>query len=191
MVFNGATTWAATRTKYFTAALIPSNPFLVKRAEVSGTKKIEEYYDLKLTYDSRDDLSVLLYLGPLEYGKIKDLGVGLDEIMDFGWAFIRPISKGVLYVLTEMYKVIPNYGFVLIVFSFLIIFYSRSPEMRAYETSCPPPPAPALAARRDARGCIQRAQRGPVEERPAELAVVDVLAARRGPRGRVEPAKIA
>ena len=61
---------------------------------------------------------MLLYLGPLEYGKIKDLGVGLDEIMDFGWAFIRPISKGVLYVLTEMYKVIPNYGFVLIVFSF-------------------------------------------------------------------------
>ena len=135
VVFNGATTWAATRTKYFTAALIPSDPFLVKRAEVSGIKKIAEYYDLKLTYDSRDDLSVLLYLGPLEYGKIKDLGVGLDEIMDFGWAFIRPISKGVLYVLTEMYKVIPNYGLVLIVFSFLIKILVYPLTKKSYQST--------------------------------------------------------
>ena len=135
VVFNGATTWAATRTKYFTAALIPSDPFLVKRAEISGIKKTVEYYDLKLTYDSRDDLSALLYLGPLEYGKIKDLGVGLDEIMDFGWAFIRPISKGVLYVLTEMYKVIPNYGFVLIVFSFLIKILVYPLTKKSYQST--------------------------------------------------------
>ena len=135
VVFNGATTWAATRTKYFTAALIPSDPFLVKRAEISGIKKTAEYYDLKLTYDSRDDLSALLYLGPLEYGKIKDLGVGLDEIMDFGWAFIRPISKGVLYVLTEMYKVIPNYGFVLIVFSFLIKILVYPLTKKSYQST--------------------------------------------------------
>ena len=38
VVFNGATTWAATRTKYFTAALVPSDPFLVKRAEISVQK---------------------------------------------------------------------------------------------------------------------------------------------------------
>ncbi len=134
-VFNGATNWAATRTKYFTAALIPSDPFFVKRAEVSGSKEATENYDLKLTYDHRDDLSILLYLGPLEYGKIKDLGVGLDEIMDFGWAFIRPISKGVLYVLTEMYKVIPNYGFVLIVFSFLIKILVYPLTKKSYQST--------------------------------------------------------
>ena len=135
VVFNGATTWAATRTKYFTAALIPSDPFLVKRAEISGSKQATENYDLKLTYDPRDDLSILLYLGPLEYGKIKDLGVGLDEIMDFGWAFIRPISKGVLYVLTEMYKIIPNYGLVLIVFSFLIKILVYPLTKKSYQST--------------------------------------------------------
>ena len=134
-VFNGATNWAATRTKYFTAALIPSDPFLVKRAEISGSKDATENYDLKLTYDHRDDLSMLLYLGPLEYGKVKGLGVGLDEIMDFGWAFIRPISKGVLYVLTEMYKIIPNYGLVLIVFSFLIKILVYPLTKKSYQST--------------------------------------------------------
>ncbi len=40
--------------------------------------------------------------------------------MDFGWSFIRPISKGVLYALKKMHGFIPNYGFVLIVFAFLV-----------------------------------------------------------------------
>ena len=134
-LYNGATSWVATRTKYFAAALVPSDPLLVKRAGLSGIGGSVELYDLSLTYDSRDSLGVLLYLGPLEYDKIRELGVGLDEIMDFGWAFIRPISKGVLYVLTEMYKIIPNYGLVLIVFSFLIKILVYPLTKKSYQST--------------------------------------------------------
>ena len=134
-LYNGATNWVATRTKYFAAALVPSDPLLVKRAGLSGIGGSVELYDLSLTYDSRDSLGVLLYLGPLEYDKIRELGVGLDEIMDFGWAFIRPISKGVLYVLTEMYKIIPNYGLVLIVFSFLIKILVYPLTKKSYQST--------------------------------------------------------
>jgi YidC/Oxa1 family membrane protein insertase len=40
--------------------------------------------------------------------------------MDFGWAFIRPISKAVLFSLKKMHEYIPNYGFVLILFSICV-----------------------------------------------------------------------
>ena len=59
-------------------------------------------------------------MGPLEYDRVRSLGVSLESIMDFGWSFIRPISKGVLFALKKMHGVIPNYGYVLIVFAFII-----------------------------------------------------------------------
>ena len=37
-----------------------------------------------------------MYLGPLEYDRIKGVGQGLEGIMDFGWSPVRPISKAVL-----------------------------------------------------------------------------------------------
>ena len=42
-----------------------------------------------------------MYLGPLEYDRIKEVGQGLEGIMDFGWSPVRPISKAVLLTLTK------------------------------------------------------------------------------------------
>ena len=55
--------------------------------------------------------------------------------MDFGWAFIRPISKGVLYALTRMHEHIPNYGFVLIVFSFLVKILVYPLTKKSYQST--------------------------------------------------------
>ena len=117
---NGSTDWGAIRTKYFISALIPKSPESIRFAEVSGKSSNQEEYDLSFVFDCFQETSFTLYLGPLEYEKIKSLGVNLDEIMDFGWSFVRPISKGVLYSLTRMHDYIPNYGVVLIVFSLLV-----------------------------------------------------------------------
>ena len=76
-----------------------------------------------------------LYLGPLEYNLIKDLSIDLDMVMDFGWAFIRPISKGVLYTLKELHQYIPNYGFVLIVFSFLVKLVVYPLTKKSYQST--------------------------------------------------------
>ncbi len=116
----GSTEWGAVRTKYFISALIPKAPENIRFAEVSGRAANQEEYDLSFVFDSFQKQSFTLYHGPLEYEKIKSLGVDLDEIMDFGWSFIRPISKGVLYSLKGMHDYIPNYGVVLIVFSLLV-----------------------------------------------------------------------
>jgi len=117
---NGSTDWGAIRTKYFISALIPRSPETIRFAEINGKSTNQEEYSLSFVFDCFQGSSFTLYHGPLEYEKIKSLGVDLDEIMDFGWSFIRPISKGVLYTLKRMHDYIPNYGVVLIVFSFLV-----------------------------------------------------------------------
>ena len=59
-----------------------------------------------------------------------------DEIMDFGWSFIRPVSKGVLFSLTKMHDYIPNYGVVLIVFLVLgFVQLFNTAKLSAFLTS--------------------------------------------------------
>ena len=116
----GSTDWGAIRTKYFVSALIPNTPEAIRFVELFGESKNQEEYSLSFVFDCFQETSFTLYLGPLEYEKIKALGVDLDEIMDLGWSFIRPISKAVLFSLKRMHDYIPNYGVVLIVFSILV-----------------------------------------------------------------------
>jgi len=110
------TDWVAIRTKYFIMAMVPK-----KQAPGSEVLAIEENgdisYNVGMFFDVNRPFLSTLYIGPLEYNRIKQLGNNLDQIMNFGWAFIRPISKGVHWFLLFLYNYIPNYGFVLLVFS--------------------------------------------------------------------------
>ena len=113
------TDWVAIRTKYFISTLVPD-----KQAPGSEVLAIEENgnrrYDVGLFFNVDRPFLCTLYIGPLEYGRIKKLGNNLDQTMNFGWAFIRPISKAVHWFLLFLHNYIPNYGFVLLVFSVFI-----------------------------------------------------------------------
>ena len=113
------TDWVGVRTKYFFTALIPDEKALgaeVLAVEDGDSKK----FGVGLLFNTLSPFKTTLYLGPLEYNRIKNLGNNLDQIMNFGWAFIRPISKGVHWVLLFLHNYIPNYGYVLLLFSVLI-----------------------------------------------------------------------
>ena len=113
------TDWIAIRTKYFITALVPKKPAPgseVLAIEESGNRR----FDVGVFFNVDRPFFYALYLGPLEYGRIKQLGNSLDQTMNFGWAFIRPISKAVHWFLLFLHNYIPNYGFVLIVFSVFI-----------------------------------------------------------------------
>ena len=134
-LFNGPAEWGAIRTKYFVSALIPRDLSGVRRASLTAKYDSLETYNVSFFVDITNVPNFSLYLGPLEYEKIKNLGVGLEQIMDFGWAFIRPISKGVLFALKSMHEYIPNYGFVLIIFSFLIKIIVYPLTKKSYQST--------------------------------------------------------
>jgi YidC/Oxa1 family membrane protein insertase len=66
-----------------------------------------------------------VYLGPSEYDRLRSLGLGLEEGVNLGWKFFRPISHLLLTVMVWMYGFIPNYGVVIIIISSLtkVLFY--------------------------------------------------------------------
>jgi len=132
---KGGTAWVAIRSKYFVGALIPETPGL--GGQTSGYKRgdLEKVYNVAVSLAAYQHKNTLLYLGPLEYRRIKSLNVGLDSIMNFGWSLIRPIAKGVHFLLIKMYTVVPNYGIVLIIFSLLVKIVVYPLTKKSYEST--------------------------------------------------------
>ena len=133
--YRGKTDWIATRSKYFVAAAIATNETGFLGTSVSASNNKHELYDLYTYLNPNTKSFFSFYLGPLEYERIKSLGVGLESTMDFGWAIIRPISKGVLWALKSMHNYIPNYGIVLIIFSILVKIAVYPLTKKSYEST--------------------------------------------------------
>jgi YidC/Oxa1 family membrane protein insertase len=75
-----------------------------------------------------------VYIGPLDYTIVKGLDVGLENIMNFGWKIIQPISILVLWTFTFLHKFIPNYGVVIIVFSILVKIVLHPLTKKSYQS---------------------------------------------------------
>jgi len=120
---RGATEWAAVKTKYFATVLLPK-----KGSDVcwGGQKQIQmgdvsvPLYSMAIGLEKDLVSTTSLYLGPLEYSLIKNVNPGIPSILNLGFSIIRPISKGVLWLLKSLHVWIPNYGIVLILFSVLV-----------------------------------------------------------------------
>jgi YidC/Oxa1 family membrane protein insertase len=124
---TGSVKWTAVRSRYFIAAFIPPEgsvskviSFGVPQDTLSGTRLA-----VPVSASGVTQTTVTLYLGPIDLWKLKELGVGLERIVNMGWDWIRPVSQVVLWFLVECHKVIPNYGLVVILLSALtkILFW--------------------------------------------------------------------
>ncbi|RKY85069.1 hypothetical protein DRQ09_07775, partial [candidate division KSB1 bacterium] len=140
---SGDTRWVAVRNKYFTMAIIPREKYGrgavlkgVLRKETAVPQRKEYQVSLEMGYNMEpvhtDQFTV--YLGPLSYKLIKGFSVKLEKIMDFGWKYLRPLSKLIYHSLVLMYKVIPNYGFVIIVFAILLNIILYPLTMKSYKS---------------------------------------------------------
>ena len=132
--YKGQTDWGAIRTKYFVAALLDNGGNQILGSTISASNRGRELYDIGIELPTNQIATVSLYLGPLEYDRIKGLNINLESIMNFGWAIIRPISKGVLWTLKSMHTYIPNYGVILIVFSIMVKLLVYPLTKKSYES---------------------------------------------------------
>ena len=125
-IYNGGTNWVAVRNKYFISALIPKNATSFSTLHAStytfANRNLTPIYDMSLGYnESINDISVSLFLGPLDIDHISKLDTNLDSSMNFGFSLIRPIGKLVLFVLKFLHNyLLLNYGLALILFAFII-----------------------------------------------------------------------
>ncbi|MCZ6701572.1 MAG: membrane protein insertase YidC [Ignavibacteria bacterium] len=134
--FNGRVNWIAVRNKYFAVVIIPDDPSTVEGAYIEGYQEtrpnngFEKFFNSRLilpfkntNYEKR---TFKLYIGPVDYKTLTELGNNLEALVDFGSFFglkfiVRPIAEFVLLPLFNfIHLFIPNYGFVIVVFSIVI-----------------------------------------------------------------------
>lgn len=134
-VLNGKIDWVGVKNKYFTTIIAPEKPSNDGGADFRGEHVKTEYGDreyysasLKIPFNNqkyqKDRFN--LYIGPLEYDVLKANGKNYEAMFDFGSFFglkiiTRPISEYVLLPLFKfLHRFIPNYGWVIIVFSIIL-----------------------------------------------------------------------
>jgi YidC/Oxa1 family membrane protein insertase len=128
---TGDIDWIAVRTKYFSLAIVAKDrkgmyaSIVGEEHPVANERKHKwKKYAASLTMPflrARGEKDrFLVYLGPLDDDILKSYGIGLEKIMDFGAKIIQPFSIAILWTFKEIHKFIPNYGWVLIIFSVLI-----------------------------------------------------------------------
>jgi YidC/Oxa1 family membrane protein insertase len=133
---SGSVRFAGVQNKYFAIAGIVSES---REKAVEGEAHLDADFerrqqtwriDVPLVPGRGDDgragaARLALYLGPSDYELLKSYGVGLEKIVDLGWKMIQPISAFILWLMGWMYKVVPNYGLVIILLSVVtkVAFY--------------------------------------------------------------------
>jgi YidC/Oxa1 family membrane protein insertase len=124
------TTWIAARTKYFATAILPQGTVgngLGIEGQTTPDRagnQIKQYtYSLSMPFyrEGSEGHEFKIFIGPLKYSILKSYEVDLHRMMDLGWKWIvEPFSVLSLVVFNFMHRYIPNYGFVIVIFSVLI-----------------------------------------------------------------------
>ncbi len=124
---TGQTHFAAARSKYFIAAMIPEEPAAgveihARHPNARLNPAGHPFYNLSLrkTWSGSARDRYTIYWGPMDYGELRSTHSGIEQTMDWGWTIIKPFSMGILWALKWLHTVIPNYGIVIIVFSILV-----------------------------------------------------------------------
>ena len=133
IVLSGDVDWVAVKTKFFIAAIIPSEGTATESGRIEGeqTGEADDLEGFEQDFEAAIEVprqgvdeaaEFTLYLGPLQLRRLADYG--LYDTVDFGaWVgwMIRPIAQ---YVVAPAFAFlstfIPNYGLVIIVFALLV-----------------------------------------------------------------------
>lgn len=124
---TGNLQWTAVQGKYFTIALIPVDE---PDADVRIRSMDEEnrvWFDAKFPVRSpggaRQEFG--LYLGPIDMQILSREGIGLEKMVDLGWALLQPLSRLMLKAFLWLHRFIPNFGWVIVLISVLtkLLFY--------------------------------------------------------------------
>ena len=114
--YVGQADFAGYRTKYFGLFFVPQKSDFVEITKYPTP--LRAGVDISITQDINLEKNKL-YLGPLDYSRVENLGVGLEEKI-LGWQWLSSVSWLVYSVMIVLYGFIPNYGVVVVLFAILI-----------------------------------------------------------------------
>jgi len=128
---EGKAKWIATRSKYFVVGIDPERESQGIQIEGSQTKvnqaagqpgqtKISAQLAMPIHQRKTDMFDRFsIYIGPIDYEILKSYKNGYQEMVDLAGIF-KPISLFIIWLMKNIYKVFPNYGIVIIIFTLLM-----------------------------------------------------------------------
>jgi len=117
----GSVAWIALKNKYFMAALVPQFEAKLATIKKNDSDKLSialQLGDFSLPLKSAVIHEYGLYVGPQEYDRLKAKGINLEEAIDLGWP--RGLSGLMLHALKLFYRLIPNWGWAIVLLTVLI-----------------------------------------------------------------------
>ena len=141
---SGKTVWVASRSKYFVASLISPdssasgfsttgrNFYILQNGQkVLAGKRLTVSLEKEVPNQLSFTHHFLIHIGPMDYWALRKYGLDLENMVNLGWVLFKPFAIGILWFFVNFYKIIPNYGVVIIIFTLLmkIIFFPLSRKM--------------------------------------------------------------
>jgi YidC/Oxa1 family membrane protein insertase len=121
--YTGKVTWVALQDRYFMMSVIPDQAAeeASMRLFLKGDSLLEAQY-LNPAGDIRpgtqQTYQYLLFFGPKSMKVLKDAGHDLGKALDFGMFTV--LAKPCVWLMNQLYNVIPNYGIAIIILTILI-----------------------------------------------------------------------
>jgi YidC/Oxa1 family membrane protein insertase len=111
-----AAEWVGVKSKYFLLAVVACGRTFDSTQAV--TLEDDRIGFNAVVKDPAPETQFSVYLGPLEHGRLRAFGLGLDNVIGLGWT--RPISLAMLWFLRLLYTVVRNWGLAIIAFAILM-----------------------------------------------------------------------
>ncbi len=112
--------WAGVENNYFAGIFIPTNQpadAYMNQAPRSEDQTIHNVHVMVAGMQPQP-LQMTLFIGPKDYLLLKDLGLDLEDAVDFG--FFSPIAKGLFFALRYFHTFTKNYGWSIVLLTILI-----------------------------------------------------------------------
>ncbi len=135
---KGSVQWVALQDKYFLSVLMPKEgaAALAKTEE----PKIVSAGVRMAAPGSASSVALQLYAGPKEYDILRSLGVGLEDMIDFGWfiygswTIVKSVAKPIFYVLRFIHDYVGNYGVTIILLTCMIKILFVPLQYKSYKS---------------------------------------------------------
>ena len=135
---KGAVQWVALQDKYFLSVLMPKEG-AAALAKTEDPKIVSAGVRMAAPGAS-SSVALQLYAGPKEYDTLRSLGVGLEDMIDFGWfiygswTIVKSVAKPIFYVLRFIHDYVGNYGVTIILLTMAIKLVFVPLQYKSYKS---------------------------------------------------------
>jgi YidC/Oxa1 family membrane protein insertase len=135
---KGSVQWVALQDKYFLSVLIPKEG-AAALAKTEAPKIVSAGVRIAAP-GTASSVALQLYAGPKEYDILRSLGVGLEDMIDFGWfiygswTIVKSVAKPIFYVLRFIHDYVGNYGVTIILLTCMIKILFVPLQYKSYKS---------------------------------------------------------